>query len=50
MLTKIIAFLAFTSAAALLFKHLHDDSRAAAMLEEEIAGQLNGLRAHLFKS
>ncbi len=48
MFAKIIAFLTFTSAAALLFAHLRDDSRAAT-LEEEIADQLNALRAHLFK-
>lgn len=48
MLAKVIALLTFTSLAALAFKHLRDDSRAE-MLEEEIVGQLDALRAHLFK-
>lgn len=49
MLTKLVAFLTITAVAAMLFKHLRDDSRAE-ILEEEIAGQLNALRAHLFNS
>ncbi len=49
MFAKVIAFLTFTSAAALLFTHLREDSRAQT-LEQEVAGQLNALRAHLFKS
>lgn len=49
MLAKIIAFLAFTSVAAFLLKEVQDDSHAAA-LEREVAGQLDALRAYLFKS
>lgn len=48
MLTKIIVLLTFTSLAALALKHARGHS-GAAMLEEEIAGQLNSLRDHLFK-
>ncbi len=48
MFAKNIGLLALTSVAALLFKHMRDDSQAA-MLEAEIACQLNALRDHLFK-
>jgi hypothetical protein len=48
MFTKLILVLAVSSLAALALRYLSDADDEAS-LEREIAGQLDGLREHLFR-
>ena len=48
MLSKLVIVLALTSLAALVIE-LMGESEDGAVLEQEVAGQLDGLREHLFR-